>query len=166
MLYRTLLSGLVGCGLWLKSFLLNVLLPPVSGIFRSGDSGSHMNSLPGVTVCYITVHPPHPPYHYITYSHSCRLFICLPERPLQKMPHRDDGKTLSENDFNHRPQPSSLDNRVLYDNASHESLSQFYLCKTCTLNVFWRNKVLNNKTQEINCNCLVYLKKSDQLGLK
>ena len=54
--YRTLLSRLNGCSLWLKSFLFNVFLPSMFSIFRSSFSGS----LPGLTVCYIVVHHPTP----------------------------------------------------------------------------------------------------------
>ena len=38
--YRTLLSGLDGRGLWIKSLLLDVSPQSVCGIFKSGLSGS------------------------------------------------------------------------------------------------------------------------------
>ena len=42
-----------------------------------------------------------------------RLFIWLPEKPFLEMLHTDGGKMSSRREFSHRPQPSSLDNRVL-----------------------------------------------------
>ena len=39
--------------------------------------------------------------------------IWLSERPHLKMPHTDGGETSSRNYFDHRPRPSSPDNRVL-----------------------------------------------------
>ena len=50
--YRTLLSGLDRRNLWLKSFLLDVSQPSVCSLFRSGLSGSQMNSLSGGTAYY------------------------------------------------------------------------------------------------------------------
>ena len=52
-LSRTLWSGFDGHGIWLNSLLLDSLSPSVYGIFRSGLSGSEMNSLCGVTACYM-----------------------------------------------------------------------------------------------------------------
>ena len=46
-LCTTLLSGLDGRGPWLNSLLLDVSPLSVCGIFRSGLSGSQMNSLSG-----------------------------------------------------------------------------------------------------------------------
>ena len=39
--------------------------------------------------------------------------IWLPLGPLMKMPHTDDGETSSRRYFNHRPRPSSPDNKIL-----------------------------------------------------
>ena len=52
---QTLLTGLDDHGLWLNLILLDDLLQSVCGIFRSGLSGSQINSLSGATECYIVM---------------------------------------------------------------------------------------------------------------
>ena len=57
---RTLLSGLDGRGLMLNYLLLDVSPPSMSGIFRSGHSGSQMSSLFGAKAYYIAERRPAP----------------------------------------------------------------------------------------------------------
>ena len=60
------------------------------------------------------------------------LFIWLLEGPLLRIPHTDGSKTSSR-DFNHRPQPRSLNNKILYkpkhlDIIDHFFVMSFLLC--------------------------------------
>ena len=103
-LCKTLLSGLDGHVLWLNSLLLDVSPPSVCSIFRSNISGSQMNSLSAGTGHR---------WHQERAVAQDSLFVWLIERLLLRIPHKDGGKMLSRREFNHRPWPSSPDNRVL-----------------------------------------------------
>ena len=61
------------------------------------------------------------------------------------MLHTDGGQTSSRNNFNHRPWPSSPDNRVLYKNVSHERLSQFI-----KQNIAAEIVLIKDKTENMN----------------
>ena len=80
-----LLAGFDGRGLWLNALLLDVSSPSLCGIFRSGLSGSQMNTLSAGTV-----------------------HLTARERPLLKMPHRDAGETSRRREFSHQTRITEL----------------------------------------------------------
>ena len=141
-------------------------LPSAWGIIRSCHSDSQMNKLnklSGWTVCFhchlrgvssgvvslavrwtncleglwvfFTIRGGLPPD---------RLYICLPERPLLKMPYIHGGKTSCRWEFSHKPQPSNLDNRVLHLQQGLQFL------KYVSLLLFWLFKLSSWLLQTVN----------------
>ena len=92
----------------MKSFILNVLAPSTGWSLQQSDEHSQLLQA--------------------EFSFDC-------QEPLLKMLHTDHGETSRRNYFNHRTQPSSLDNRVPYNNAGHESPTQYIIGGPETLDI-------------------------------